>query len=136
MLINTTRGIVFDPSSYRGRLCVCIDTNDRETCGLFSGRHDGFRDESEMEQRMPTILDDTLSGVGSEVFEIVRARVAPSNQTRRYNYVAISWENNVYVTYPKSWELTLTDHGGELWDVHFGGVQVILPDFGDVSGAP
>ena len=134
MMINTTRGVVFDPTAYPGRLLITLETEGRMGCGVFSGRHAGFEGEAEMQQKMPTVQIENWSDGGVEVFEIVRLPRAPKNQLRKYPYVVTSWQNLVYTEFAKSKELILTEHSQEsappLWEVAFAKVRVILPSYG------
>jgi hypothetical protein len=132
VFINTTLGTFFDPVQYPGRLLVCLNTDDRPECGVFSGTDCNF-DAGDKKQRMQTIEHPEFSGEGLEVFEIVRHPRAPLNQIRQYHYGAISWKYGGYLSYPTGQELVLTEHNSSeehFWTVHFAGVQVLLPDYG------
>lgn len=128
MLINTVMRVVFNPSLYPGRLLVCVNTEDgKPELGVFSGRNAGFKIKEDMNVRQPTVIDETWSGAGLEVFEIS----VPPNvyQSSALHYAIIDWQHKVYVGYPVGRELVLSNQDSDHWHVVFAGVTVILPDY-------
>lgn len=136
MLINTYMNrIVFDPNAYKGKLAIVVYTDDKKECGVFSGMHNGFVLDSEMNMRQPVVNDEKWSGAGLEVFLIERKSCAPKNQTRTYNYVVSRWVDGVYANYQSSEELSLIEISNDCddesgWHINFRGVCVIMSDYG------
>jgi hypothetical protein len=135
MLIQLSGRFIIDPVQFPHRLVVELDVGDftgesHPECGIFSGRHDGFEEPEEMNQRMPEI--PTEEGSGIRWFEIRAPRNrAPLHQRRGYHYVAIGWHDHVYVAYPLPTEIVLEDSEGS-WSVAVGwgnGVTVLMPDY-------
>lgn len=99
------------------RLLISVETDNRPECGVFSGRHAGFRDVALMNKRQPLVeddLDESLQGEGFETFEIKDLPRPSGNQVWQYHFVIISWKTAVYVEYPEAKELivTLEEAGG------------------------
>ena len=131
MFINTAMGVVIDPTLYPGRLVICVDTNEDPNLGVFSGRHAGFRD-TEMNKRQPVVVDPTWTGSGLECFEIIRNVTIPKDSVWQFHYAVIGLVRTSYTEYPVGQVLVLTGHSGELWDVAFAGVRIILHDYGQL----
>lgn len=102
---------VLNPYFAPWRLLISVETDGRPECGVFSGRHAGFRDAELMDKRQPLVeedFDESLQGEGFETFEIRGLQRPPENQIWQYHFVIISWKTAVYVEYPEAKELTVT----------------------------
>jgi len=141
MLLNLSLGLIIDPSAYPSTLAVRLETDNRSDCGVRSGRHEGFKDEAEMDQPMPRVVvpDDKqgygLSDIGIFDYIIDRpAKLARAQQALRYSYVVTGHNNGVYYDCPDVHVLVLIETQDD-WHVAFGrprdtqGFRLILPDY-------
>jgi len=137
VLIQLSGRFIIDPGQYPRRLVVELDIGGgfrdegHPECGVFSGRHDGFEDPEDMNQRIPGFLfDEEVPWV--QRYEILAPNRCPPNQRRGYHYVAIGWHDRVYMAYPIPTEVTLENSAGS-WSVAIGrvdgGVTVLMPDY-------
>jgi hypothetical protein len=144
MLIDFSQGrLVIDPHQYQTTLAVLIDSDQgRKECGVFAGRHNGFHSSEEgKRQKRLTPTEDvgkgqndvTLESVGIHLYAIDRPEVrVGENQQLRYNYLAVTWKNSIYTSYPVTHELTLCESWGDEkveWDVYVDGITIILDDY-------
>lgn len=129
MLIRLYDRHLLDQSQFPGRLVIELDCGlpPRPECGIFSGQHDGFEHEEEMNQRIPGV--PTSADFACFVwFEIVAPNRPRPNQLQRYHYVAITWNDRVYVSYPVATEFLLENHESE-WYLYIEGFTIALPDY-------
>ncbi len=141
MLIRLFSQVCLSFTEYPGQLVIHMNTDNREDCGVFSGRHAGFTSPEEMNQRMPTLPQDSDDiGTGFMKFVITRDPiVSPHPTSRTYPYLITQRESGVYLSYLKSKELILTetthtDNQATEWYMYFNGSTILLPDYG-VKGA-
>jgi hypothetical protein len=78
---------------------------------------------------MPEI--STKDGSGVRRYEIRAPNRSRPSRRQGYHYVAIDWQEHVYVSYIVSTEIVLEDSAGS-WSVYIGrgkGVTVLLNDY-------
>lgn len=136
MLIQLAGRFIIDPGQYPRRLVVELEVGggfgieDHPECGVFSGKHDGFEDPGEMNQRIPgSPVDEDTPWVRR--YEIRAPNRSQPSRRNGYHYVAIGWNGRVYIEYPIPTEIVLEDSAG-FWSVSIGrgnGVTVLMPDY-------
>lgn len=142
MLIDLSRftPVTIDPGQYTRTLAVRVDApDDKPMCGVFAGRHQDIPEGCEGKLLPQIAATETGDDMKTFVIDQPDEGKQPIHVIRRWTYVAIGWENGVYVEHPYVYKLTLEDHnngpGNHLWVVSvvpassLTGLKIVLHDY-------